>query len=168
MERIDITNKLKIFSQKYKFPIIVLLVGIVLILIAPSNNTNAENPVILEKQTNILSVEEQLTTILSNVKGAGKVQVMLSIVKGEETFYQINQDNTSSGDKTSVNIDTVTVTNSDRNETGLIRQVNPPVYSGAVVVCEGADNPNVKLAVMDAVAKLTGLGTDKIAVLKMK
>jgi stage III sporulation protein AG len=69
---------------------------------------------------------------------------------------------------TSANSDTVTVTDSDRNENGLIRQINPPVYSGAVVVCQGADNPQVKLSIIDAVGKLTGLGSDKISVIKMK
>ena len=64
--------------------------------------------------------------------------------------------------------DTVTVTDAQRNESGLIRQVNPPVYKGAVIVCQGADNAAVRLAIVDAVGKATGLGADKISVLKMK
>jgi hypothetical protein len=39
---------------------------------------------------------------------------------------------------------------------------------GAIVVCQGADSPSVKLAITQAVAKITGLGTDEICVLKMK
>ena len=41
-----------------------------------------------------------------------------------------------------------------------------PQYLGAVVVCDGADSPQVQLAVTQAVAQFTGLSTDRISVLK--
>ena len=40
--------------------------------------------------------------------------------------------------------------------------------SGCVVVCEGADRPEVRLNVTNAVAAYTGLGSDKIRVFKMR
>ena len=40
--------------------------------------------------------------------------------------------------------------------------------NGCVVVCEGADSPAVCLNVTNAVAAYTGLGSDKISVMKMK
>ena len=40
--------------------------------------------------------------------------------------------------------------------------------SGAVVVCQGADQPYVRLDVTNAVAAYTGLGSDQISVIKMK
>ena len=40
--------------------------------------------------------------------------------------------------------------------------------NGAVVVCQGADLPSVRLDVTNAVAAYTGLGSDKISVIKMK
>lgn len=40
--------------------------------------------------------------------------------------------------------------------------------SGAVVVCQGADQPGVRLDVTNAVTAYTGLGSDKISVIKMK
>ena len=39
---------------------------------------------------------------------------------------------------------------------------------GAVVVCDGADSAVVRLEVTDAVMAYTGLGGDKISVMKMK
>jgi stage III sporulation protein AG len=39
---------------------------------------------------------------------------------------------------------------------------------GAIVVCQGGDQPTVRLAILDAVSKVTGLGADKISILKMK
>jgi len=40
--------------------------------------------------------------------------------------------------------------------------------NGAVVVCEGAENPTVQWNVTNAVSAYTGLGSDKISVIKMK
>ena len=43
-----------------------------------------------------------------------------------------------------------------------------PTYQGALVVCDGAERASVRLAVTQAVSSLTGLGSNKIAVVKMK
>ena len=40
--------------------------------------------------------------------------------------------------------------------------------NGAVIVCSGADDARVRLDVTNAVAAYTGLGSDKITVMKMK
>ena len=42
------------------------------------------------------------------------------------------------------------------------------VYQGAVVVCQGAGDSGVHLAVVQAVSVLTGLGSDKITVVQWK
>jgi stage III sporulation protein AG len=65
-------------------------------------------------------------------------------------------------------METVIITDAQRAQQGLVKQVNPPVYLGAVVVCQGADRASVRLAIVEAVANATGLGADKISVLKMK
>ena len=41
-----------------------------------------------------------------------------------------------------------------------------PQFRGALVVCQGADDPQVKLSVIEAVSALTGLGSDKISVIR--
>ncbi len=168
MDRMTIGRKISDFLQKNKYVALILGIGLILLLLPPLSGTKEQKQVITENTDNILSVEDQLSQILSYVKGAGKVQVMLSVATGEETLYQTDESHSNNADQSSVKRDTVTITGSERSETGLIRQVNPPVYSGAVVVCQGADNPSVKYAVIEAVSKVTGLGTDKISVLKMK
>ena len=75
-------------------------------------------------------------------------------------------DTQTSGD--TCRVDTVIVTDSDRKEQGLIQKLNPPKYMGAIIVCKGAGNAAVKLAVVEAVSRVTGLGADQISVLKMK
>ena len=92
------------------------------------------------------------------------MQVMLTVAKGEQTVYQVDE----SISDASVRTETVILSTSDRSEYGLISQVLPETFRGAIIVCQGADKASVKLAVVDAVSKATGLGADCISVLKMK
>ncbi len=110
----------------------------------------------------------RLAEILSKIDGAGRVEVMLTTAFGEETIYQTDNTTDQSNESVSQNIETVIVNNSNREEYGLVRQVNPPSYLGAIVVCQGGDRPAVQLAIVEAVSKITGLSSDKISVLKMK
>ena len=167
MEQTVNRGKLVQFLQKYKYAALVLVIGIALMLV-PGEKEVALETVITANQGSILSVEERLAQILKHVKGAGEVQVLLTEASGEETIYQINEDISTSDTSSSTQRDTVTVTDSQRNEQGLVRQQNPPKYLGAIVVCQGGDQPTVRLAIIDAISKVTGLGADKISVLKMK
>ena len=115
-----------------------------------------------------MTLDESLSDILSQIKGAGNVRVLLTLQRGEETIYQTDSHTTEGSDSYSAQIDTVMITGSERGQSGLIKQINPPIYLGAIVVCQGADSPSVRLAVVEAVSKVTGLGADRISVLKMK
>jgi stage III sporulation protein AG len=124
-----------------------------------------QQPVQIDTESN---VEEQLAQILSRVSGAGQVKVMLSIEKGEQTIYQTDSDDSESENSIDHRSQTILITDSSRNEKGLIHQKIPPSYKGAIILAQGADEPTVKLALVDAVSNITGLGTDKISVLKMQ
>jgi len=167
MELTLFKSKLPNWVKKYKYALLVLLLGVVLLLI-PTGEETAPEVVATQAQSEAPSMEEQLAQILSTIDGAGEVRVMLTVAAGEEVLYQTNDSNSVSQEGSDCRSDTVIVTDSDRSETGLIRQVNPPLYRGAIIVCQGADNPSVRLFVTEAVSKITGLGTDKISVLKMK
>ena len=167
MDRVALTEKLTQSIKKYRYVLIVVAAGILLMLL-PSKQKEAQQIVTETPAVEInWDITEALTEILSQIQGAGKVKVLLTIAAGETTVYQQDSDITS-GDNGSVRQETVIVTDSDRNQSGLIQQINPPVYQGAIIVCQGADNDVVRLHIVEAVAKVTGLGTDKITVLKMK
>lgn len=166
MAWVNIKEKITEFAGKYKFVFIILLVGLFLMLI-PSNEKASKTESATQAAVDTVDVSEQLQQILSKMSGVGRVEVMLTIASGEKTIYQNNQD-FSGGESGTSRMDTVIITDSDRAESGLVQQINPPIYQGAIVVCQGADNVSVRLNIIEAVAKATGLGTDKISVLKMK
>lgn len=168
MDWMTIKKAIPDLINKYKFVILILLIGIVLIRIPGENNDVTDESGIMPAPDTILSLEQQLEELLSHIKGAGEVRIVLTTAVGEEILYQSDHDESVNGDDSTIRIDTITVKDSDDNETGLIKQINPPVYLGAVVVCQGADSPAVRLAITEAISRATGLGADKISVLKMK
>ena len=161
MELKTFGRKVKDYAKKYRYVLLVLVVGMIFMLI-PSKKEDEEQVQPAEMvQTHLQpSLDELLADILSKIEGAGRVQVLLTKAKGEETVYQTDTNGTQ--------ISTVIISSQERAEEGLIMQVNPPVYLGAIVVCQGADSPSVRLAVVEAVSDVTGLGSDRISVLKMK
>ena len=168
MELKEWKNHIPKWISKYKYAVLVLLIGLGLLLI-PTQEHTAEQVTVPDQPTNItLTLEESLANTLRMLDGAGEVHVLLTVASGEEFLYQTNDSSTTTQDSTDIKKETVTVTDSQRNETGLIRQINPPVYLGAIILCQGADNPMVQLAITQAVSRITGLGADRISVLKMK
>lgn len=162
----NIAEKAQGFVKKNRYVILVVLLGVVLLSL-PESEKKTEDP----QQTIDVSaapsedLEEELEKFLNNLAGAGKVQVLLTEASGEEIRYQADE---SHNDQASLRSETVIISDAQRTQKGLVRQVIPPSYLGAVILCQGADNPEVCLSVSKAVASATGLTFDKITVLKIK
>ena len=148
--------------KQYRYGILILLLGIGLMLLPSGGRDMQSDPEI--RQEAAMSIPESLEQILGQIEGVGRVKVMLTQSAGEITIYQEDTDHSAD----TVREDTVLVTGESRQEMGLVRQVIPPKYQGAVVVCQGGDRAAVRLAIVDAVAAVTGLTSDRITVLKMK
>jgi stage III sporulation protein AG len=167
MDFIGVKERISECARKFKYAWIILLLGM-LVLLVPGNSgkeiksENNENII-----TNEYCLQDQLEKLLSRIEGVGKVDVLLSIAQGERTIYQTDSTYSQSGEHSDSRTQTIIINDSGRNESGLIHQRNPPIYKGALILCQGADIPSVKLSIVDAVSKITGLGADKISVLKM-
>lgn len=169
MELSSALNKVKAFFNKYKYSIIVLLIGCIFLAAPKFESKKSNESTISSKQEAVCeSVSDQLEKILERIDGAGDVTVMLSTAESEKTLYQTDSRITDSDASNATDISTIIVTDEQRTETGLVQQVISPKYQGAIIVCQGAENPTVRLSIIDAVSKVTGLKTDKISVLKME
>ena len=140
--------------MKYRYVLLAALAGLALMVIPGGPEETEPVPAVSVEE----SLESRLEAILSRIDGAGEVRLLLTEDRGGEVFYQTEGENGK----------TVLISGADRSESGLVRTTQPPSYRGAVVVCRGADSAAVRLAVVEAVANATGLGTDRITVLKMK
>lgn len=162
MDLTAVSGKIRPVLKKYRYFIFVLLLGIALMSIPEFGGTGKGEETKPTVQTVDEDPGEQLSQLLSQIKGAGKVRLLLTEAAGEKIIYQT--DRTGQDQQ----CDTVIITNADRGQQGMVQQVIPPEYQGAVVVCQGADDPGVRLAIVEAVSNATGLSTDRISVLKMK
>ena len=156
MDGIETKQRINALFGKYKYPILVVLVGMALLLLPGREAEEPEVPVVTVTEE---SLEQRLERLLAQIEGAGAVRVLLTEDTGRETLWQTDVD--------SDRENTVIVEDSDRNETGLVRRTRSPSYRGAVILCQGADVPSVKLAIVEAVRCVTGLGADRISVQKM-
>lgn len=161
-----VKEQMKALAGKYKYVLIVILAGLMLMLL-PSR---PEEEALTSESAPVVQpdMQEALELILTKIQGVGKVKVLLTQAQGERIIYVYDESRSGSSDSESLKSDAVIVTDAERAQKGLVSQVISPVYMGAIVVCEGGDQASVRLAVVEAVCDATGLSADKITVLKMK
>lgn len=158
------------YIKKYKIPMIILLFGILLLTI-PNMIENDESRKEYTENTSestCSSVCQEIEKILSCVDGVGKTRVMLTVEAGEKNVYQTDNRTSNADGNTSTQNDVIIITDAERTQNGLVTQVISETYKGAIIVCEGADSAAVRLSVVDAVSKITGLNSNQITVMKMK
>lgn len=166
---------------KFKYPALVLLLGLALVLWG-SKKVPREQPEEPPAQTEqpradtdaeyCARIARELEGILSQIDGAGRVRVMLTLKSGPVTQYQSDYDSSTQteGERSSTSSQQKTVIlsrGSAYNEAAAVK-TEYPRFQGALIVSEGGGEPGVRFAVTQAVSALLGLGTDKITVVKSK
>ena len=124
--------------------------------------------------------EEKLANILSNIEGVGKVKVLLTYSQ-TRTYVPIYNENLKESNTTETDSagGSRTVEESDSqkeviykedgngNREPVTQSIISPKIEGAIITAEGANNADVKTAIVQAVEAATGLATHKIQVFKM-
>ena len=158
--------------NRYKYAGLVILIGAALLLWPAARQGTAASPDSsgMEKLTEEGDLARRLEEVLGNVSGVGQVRVLLTLESDGERFLAQDTELSYSGDTASPEdysrrSATVVMDGGGRDETVTVRQTYP-AYRGALVVCQGGDRAEVRLAVTQAVAAVTGLSTDRVAVAK--
>ena len=160
------SNRVTSFFEKYKYVILVILIGMFLMLLPTQKKEETRN-IDVENLVQKESIDTQLVKILSQIQGVGKVQVMITEQTGPETIYQVDEDIVEGEGSNKIKRETVVVSGGGV-QAGLIQTITPPTYLGAIIVCQGAGSPAIQLAVASAVSAVTGISMDRISVLEMK
>ena len=112
-------------------------------------------------------IEEKLCNVLSNVAGAGKVSVMVTLECGTEIKVATSKEertNYSSG--TSSNTQSVTVVENPviiGKEPLVVLEILPKI-KGVIVVAQGANNVSVRLELLRAVQTLIDVNSNQIEI----
>lgn len=124
-------------------------------------------------------LEDRLTQLLSQIEGAGEVQVMVTVSRSSELILQTDtsrEENTvketdsqgGSRDNTELREEsqTVLIGGSATAQPYVVGEIMPQV-EGVVVACQGGDRPTVQAEISAAVQALFDLAPHKIKVCKM-
>lgn len=167
MQREKLLNAL----GRYKYVLLVMLAGLVLLALPDTKDdveTQTDLSSTVEEDFSVEALEQKLEETLSKIDGAGEVRVMLTVQSGMRRVLAQNKSMEQGGELLQQEIENVVVsTGSGTQETVLVQQVYPR-FQGALIVAAGGGDPTVKLKLTEAVAALTGLGTDKISICKGK
>lgn len=157
------------FLKQYKFVLLVIAAGLVLLLLPVGDDTaenrTTEGVVGGEEDFSVEALEEELSGILSRIEGAGEVSVMLTVRTGMERVLAVDRDAVEGNGEHELREEVVVISAEAGEEVVLIGQ-NYPTFQGALVVCSGGDDPEVRLQITRALSALTGLGSGRITVCK--
>lgn len=152
--------------KKYKWPAVVLAVGIALMLLPLTAQKEQKVVSQNEDSFSLTKTQEDMERILSKIHGVGRVTVMLTLKSGNTLQLAQNNDYTEKEHEKKQNLEVIKLNRGSGTQEVVVTQETYPVYLGAVVVCDGADDANVCLSVTEAVSVLTGLSSDKITIAK--
>lgn len=142
--------------------LLVLVVGMTLLMLPEQESYEAEQNSSFQKQEfDLEQFEERLEDILSKVEGAGPTQVILTLDTGSRVILAQDQKRNQDGEES---YQTVTIGRGSGEQETITLQTVSPRFRGAVIVCPGGEEPQVRLALIQAVTALTGLGADRIAI----
>lgn len=160
-------------AGKYKAVLLVIAAGVICLL-WPSGGGGDKEESFTEKTSasdrDLQELEEirtEMEEILGHIRGVGQLQLMLTVDRGREQVLAGDTTLSYSGPTASpedYSRSSETVVLSGDGGSVVVTQEVWPKFRGALVVCEGAEDPAVQLEVIEAVSALTGLGSDKISV----
>ena len=123
-------------------------------------------------------LEDALEQFLSTVDGVGKVQVMVTLEDGGETFVEkdlvtVREGTTevdSGGSRNTTDLSETEATvyrKAKDGDTPFVRQVKYPKVAGVVVSAQGGENAAIVQKITKAIQALFGLEAHKIIIVKM-
>ena len=156
--------------RRFRYPALILALGTILLLLPTGGRETAVERTETTEPSEAGAFDlEQFTreaeTLLSEIRGAGPVRILLTLENDGRREYLMERKEARGQD-------------TEQTETGAVIQrrsgddlpvtvtESRPGFRGAVAVCPGGDSPGVALAIKEALSDLTGLGMDRITVLK--
>ena len=156
--------------SRYKYVLVVAALGALLLAWPQRAEERAAEATEEESGTreDLAATEAALEEILEAISGVGEAEVMLTLQSGGEKVLASDSTLRYSGSAQAPDdyeraAETVLISGGGEDDV-VVTEERCPQYRGALVVCEGGGSDAVRLRVTEAVAALTGLGADRIAV----
>lgn len=151
--------------KNYQYVLLVIAAGVGLLLLPAGGGGSSqgeETPVQEEGASfDLEAFEKKLAQTLSQVEGVGEARVVLTLDGGSRQVLARDQDRDGNGGGSNT---VVTVGKGSGTQEVVPLQTVAPQFRGALVVCPGGGDAQVRLRLIQAVSALTGLGADRISV----
>ena len=127
-------------------------------------------PAAVESAFDASSLQQELTKLLSSVRGAGRTRVMITFESGAETVFQKDEDASTQqgGDAQSGThrTETVILKNGSSENALRLKEIYPRVR-GVAVLCEGGANAVTKAQIIALVTALFDIKSTNVSVAEM-
>lgn len=172
---IKILEYVRPLLYRYKYIILLFVVGVVLMLWSGISSEKAESSIDDPNENirnyDIEKIEKSIEAIFKKIDGVGDVEVMINLKSGYESVYAYNSDESIIMNNGNYNITQekeMILIDKNGTDTPIVLKTLNPQYLGAVIVCEGGGNSKIRLELTQAMKSLTGISSDNIVVVKMK
>ena len=162
-KKISIIEKIK-SNKKIQYALVIILSLIITLIFVVNSFINTANKSVPDDvDAYVNGLEKRLSKILSEVKGVGKVSVIVKVDGGMETVIAKKTTTTENAGKTETEETPVLV----NGKTVTLKELYPKI-SGVIIVAEGAENITVMRKIQQATLSLLDIDLDKIEILAMK
>lgn len=161
-----ISDDLKSKFKKIKLEYLILTCAIIAVIsiffstISDNSKSSAKNT---NMQEYVAVLEEKLSTKLSQLEGAGKVEVLISVSNAGRT--EIATEKTTVSDSDGIKIEEAPILVSGKP---IVLSEEYPEIVGVIILTEGADDAKVRIALISATQTFLNVTSDKIEILLMK
>lgn len=173
----DFLKRIKLSEMpKKNIVLISLAVGAVLLLLltelsgGSEENVSSDNTAVYAEEYT-KDIEKRLESILSEIDGAGKVEVMVTLESCYENVYAkgytTKSQNSGTDAQQELTEEYIIVKQGSNNEECLVVKVYEPEVKGVAIVAQGADKLSVKTAITETVCAVLNISSAKVSVEKM-
>ena len=135
----------------------------------------------LDENGSTNDLQQELENILSQIQGVGEVKAFINYSESSQVIAMYNENtktsnteenDTSGGVRKIQEVDSQKDIIYEEDNSGvkkpITQKVIEPKVEGAIITAKGANNPEIKANIIQAVEAVTGLATHKIQVFEMR
>ena len=164
-------NRKESFIEKFKNSKKLQIIAIILVILIVFfffisglfPQKNQQSNLVVEQDYFVKSLENRLSNTLSEVQGAGKVSVVITVESGMETILATKTETIENSSGKQI-IETPILVN---GKTVVIKEKYPQI-TGVLIVAEGASSISVLKKIQQATVSLLDINVNQIEILTMK
>lgn len=155
-----LTAKIKSIKNIELYIALALAAVVCLAVFATSTKVDKSAEDTTEFDEYIASMENKISSVIAKIDGCKNVKVAISYSAVDEKVYAYETETVQKGNGEVLQTQSVVMVQGQP----LVLKTLPPQISGVVVVCQGGDDPMVRVKIKQVVVTLLNVSADKVQV----